>query len=63
MNEPEKCMAGKWYDCNHPIFLEYKNKTRSEIQRGLRRLPQTERTVLQEYRCRREKKEKGCVLS
>ena len=46
MNEPEKCMAGKWYDCNHPIFLEYKNKTRSEIQRGLRRLPQTERTVL-----------------
>ena len=28
MNELEKCMAGKWYDCHDEIFLEYKNTTR-----------------------------------
>lgn len=25
MNELEKCMAGKWYDCHDEIFLEYKS--------------------------------------
>lgn len=28
MNELEKCMAGKWYDCHDEIFLEYKNTAR-----------------------------------
>ena len=28
MNELEKCMAGKWYDCHDEIFLEYKNNAR-----------------------------------
>lgn len=27
-NELEKCMAGEWYDCHDPIFLEFKRKTR-----------------------------------
>jgi len=29
MNELEKCMAGKCYDCHNEIFLEYKNNTRN----------------------------------
>ena len=28
MNELEKCMAGKWYNCHDEIFLEYKNTAR-----------------------------------
>lgn len=28
MNEMEKCMAGEWYDCHDPIFLEFKRRTR-----------------------------------
>lgn len=28
MNELEKCMVGKWYNCHDPIFLEYKNNAR-----------------------------------
>ncbi|MBD5533569.1 MAG: hypothetical protein HDQ98_15440 [Lachnospiraceae bacterium] len=24
-NELEKCLAGEWYDCHNPIFLEYKD--------------------------------------
>lgn len=28
MTELEKCMAGELYDCHHPVFLEYKNRTR-----------------------------------
>ena len=28
MNELEKCMAGEWYDCHDPIFLELKNNAR-----------------------------------
>lgn len=27
-NELEKCMAGEWYDCHDPVFLEYKNNAR-----------------------------------
>lgn len=27
-NELEKCLAGEWYDCHNPIFLEYKQKAR-----------------------------------
>lgn len=26
--ELEKCLAGEWYDCHNPIFLEYKQKAR-----------------------------------
>ena len=33
MNELEKCMAGEWYDCHHPIFLAYKNKARVLLSR------------------------------
>lgn len=29
MNELEKCMAGKWYNCHDDIFLEYKNNARN----------------------------------
>ena len=25
--ELEKCLAGEWYDCHDPVFLEYKEKT------------------------------------
>lgn len=25
--ELEKCLAGKWYDCHDPVFLEFKRKT------------------------------------
>ena len=28
-NELEKCMAGEWYNCHDPIFLEFKRKARS----------------------------------
>lgn len=28
MNELKKCLAGHTYDCRHPVFLEYKRKTR-----------------------------------
>lgn len=28
MNELEKCMAGKWYNCHDEIFLEYKDTAR-----------------------------------
>ena len=28
-NEMEKCMAGEWYNCHDPIFLEFKRKARS----------------------------------
>ena len=27
MTELEKCMAGEWYDCHDPVFLEFKSKT------------------------------------
>ncbi len=27
-NELEKCLAGEWYDCHDPIFLEYKDNAR-----------------------------------
>jgi len=23
MTELEKCMAGEWYDCHDPVFLEF----------------------------------------
>lgn len=26
MTELEKCMAGEWYDCHDPVFLEFKKK-------------------------------------
>lgn len=26
MTELEKCMAGEWYDCHAPVFLDFKNK-------------------------------------
>lgn len=26
MTELEKCLAGEWYDCHDPVFLEFKNK-------------------------------------
>lgn len=26
--ELEKCMAGEWYDCHDPVFIEFKAKTR-----------------------------------
>lgn len=25
--EMEKCLAGEWYDCHDPVFLELKGKT------------------------------------
>lgn len=28
MTEYEKCMAGEWYDCHDPVFLEFKNTAR-----------------------------------
>lgn len=28
MNELEKCLAGRYYDCHDEIFLEYKNRAR-----------------------------------
>ena len=28
-SEMEKCLAGEWYDCHDPIFLEMKGKTQS----------------------------------
>lgn len=27
MTELEKCLAGEWYDCHAPVFLEFKNRT------------------------------------
>ena len=32
MNELEKCLAGQPYDCHHPVFLEYKRKTRNLLK-------------------------------
>ncbi len=29
MNELEKCLAGKYYDCHDEIFLQYKNNARN----------------------------------
>lgn len=29
MNELEKCLAGKGYDCHNEIFLEYKNNAKN----------------------------------
>lgn len=33
MTELEKCMAGEWYDCHNPIFLEYKNNARNLLEK------------------------------
>lgn len=31
-SELEKCLAGEWYDCHNPIFLEYKQKARKLLK-------------------------------
>lgn len=31
-NELEKCLAGEWYDCHNPLFLEYKQKARTLLR-------------------------------
>lgn len=31
-SELEKCMAGEWYDCHDPVFLEYKQNARALLQ-------------------------------
>ncbi len=31
--ESEKCLAGEWYDCHNPIFLQYKDKTRRLLKK------------------------------
>lgn len=28
MTEPEKCMAGKLYNCHDEVFLQYKKQTK-----------------------------------
>ena len=32
-NELEKCLAGEWYDCHNPIFLEYKDTARRLLKK------------------------------
>lgn len=32
MNELEKCMAGEYYDCHDPIFLNFKAHTRELLK-------------------------------
>ena len=32
-NELEKCLAGEWYDCHNPIFLEYKDNARRLLKK------------------------------
>ena len=32
-NELEKCLAGEWYDCHNPIFLEYKDTARHLLKK------------------------------
>ena len=32
MNELEKCMAGQYYDCHDPIFLEFKTRARELLK-------------------------------
>ena len=32
-NELEKCLAGEWYDCHDPIFLEYKDTARRLLKK------------------------------
>lgn len=39
MNELEKCMAGEWYDCHDPIFLEYKNTATHPVELSDRLTP------------------------
>lgn len=29
----EKCLAGEWYDCHAPVFLELKGKTHRLLMR------------------------------
>ena len=31
--EMEKCLAGEWYDCHAPVFLELKGKTHRLLMR------------------------------
>ena len=31
--ELKKCLAGEWYDCHAPIFLEFKRKTHSLLMK------------------------------
>lgn len=32
MTELEKCMAGKYYDCHDPVFLDFKARTRTLLK-------------------------------
>lgn len=32
MNELEKCMAGKYYNCHDRVFLEFKTRARDLLQ-------------------------------
>lgn len=32
LDELEKCMAGKWYDCHASVFLEYKENARKLLR-------------------------------
>lgn len=31
-NELEKCLAGEWYDCHDPVFLEFKKRARELVK-------------------------------
>lgn len=31
--EMEKCLAGEWYDCHHPVFLDLKSRTHKLLMR------------------------------
>ncbi len=32
-SELEKCLAGEWYDCHNPVFLEHKNNARKLLKK------------------------------
>lgn len=48
--ELEKCLAGEWYDCHDPIFLELKNKARSLLAK-YNTLPYDKKTEKYEVLC------------
>ncbi|MDE7286028.1 MAG: sugar O-acetyltransferase [Lachnospiraceae bacterium] len=41
-NELEKCLAGEWYDCHDPVFLEFKKRAR-ELVKEYNSLPYEDR--------------------
>ena len=48
--ELEKCLAGEWYDCHDPIFLELKNQARSLLAK-YNALPYDRKTEKYEVLC------------